>query len=169
MVDHPIDDPVGGRGAGGDADPAVGLDIDCGEFFGGLDVEGGFPLEFRELRKAPGVGAVPAADDEDGVGSGGERLDLGLALLGGIADRLEDDRLGEPLPDAADDRRVLLHALRRLGDDAHPSRVGEAATSSGDADDDPCLAGKAQQAVHLRVLAVPGDQDRVIPRTHVSG
>jgi len=24
MVDHPIDDPVGGRGAGGDADAAVG-------------------------------------------------------------------------------------------------------------------------------------------------
>ena len=33
---------------------------------------------------------------------------------------------GEPLPDAADDGRVLLQALRRLGDDAYLREVGEA-------------------------------------------
>ena len=91
MVHYPVDDPVGSRGPGGDADPAVRFDIDLPQLFGGLDVEGGFSLEFRELRQPPGVGAVQAADDENGVRSGRERLDFGLSFRRGVADGIENE------------------------------------------------------------------------------
>ena len=101
------------------------------------------------------------ADDEDGVRFGGERLDLRLAFLRRIADRVEDDRVREPLPDAPADGRVLLHVLGRLGDDADLPKLGKPRHLFRRSQDNARIARKAEQPVHLRMFPVPGDQDRV--------
>ena len=123
-------------------------------------MEGGLSLEFSELCQAPRVGAVQAADDENGVRSGSEGLDFGLSLLRGVADGIENDRLGALLSDAVGDGGVFFHTLRRLGDDTDLAKFREILRLFEGAEDDSRLTGKTQQAVHLRVLPVPGDQNR---------
>ena len=116
------------------------------------------------LRQAPGLGAVAASHDEHGVHSAGQLLDLGLAFLRGVADRVEDDRLGDAPADLFDDGPVLVQALRRLGHNAGLLHDRQAVRFLAAADDDAAPVGIAQEAVHLGVFRVAYDDNPVVPR-----
>jgi hypothetical protein len=133
---------------------AVGADVDPFNSTSASICKEGVPWSLATLQ-TPGFGAVAAADDKDGIRFGGEGLDLRLAFLRGVADGVKDDRLGKFLPDPPNDRGELLDALRRLGDDTHLLKFGEAFDILRGAQDDPPLPGKTQKAIHFGMFPVP--------------
>ena len=115
-----------------------------------------------ELREAGGVGAVAAADDHDDVDLVGQLAGGALALLGGVADGVEDEQLARHGRERGRERRQVGARLRRLHDDADaPAAQALERQPGGVLDDDRVRAGEALETDHLRVVALAQDHDGV--------
>jgi hypothetical protein len=89
-----LDKVIRGGGAGGEADSVFGLKPVWIEIRGGLDVVDARAVAGAGLHEFAGVVAVGAADDDDDVATGGEFLGGDLALLGGLADGVDETDFG---------------------------------------------------------------------------
>ncbi len=82
--EHRVDDLVGGRGSGGDADRAGEV---VGEFVGPVDPDHPWAAGLLgQLDEGPGVGAVGRADHDDGVAVVDQLEQRPLAVGGGEAE-----------------------------------------------------------------------------------
>src|SRR5207248_10484865 len=89
--------------------------------------EGGPAVGAGQLGQAHAVGAVAAAQHDDGVGLGDQLLDRLLAVLGGVADvvaRGADD-VGEPAAQGVDDALGVVDAEGGPGEVGDPGAGGQ--------------------------------------------
>ena len=130
--EHRVDDLVGGRGSGGDADRAGEV---VGEFVGPVDPDHPWAAGLLgQLDEGPGVGAVGRADHDDGVAVADQVEQRPLAVGGGEAEVATARRpQGRPaFVGGIQDTGPVAVAERRLGEDRHVfAEVGECVDLGG--------------------------------------
>ena len=125
LADQILDEPLGRRCAGGDAEGAYAVEPRQIERFGAVDQMARRARRFADLAQAIRVRAVLRAHDQDQVDFPSERAHRRLAVLRGVADvpGVGPDDLREAGSEGCDDVPRIVHAQRRLGDEGQPLRV----------------------------------------------
>jgi hypothetical protein len=128
LVEDLADGFVEGGGAGGDADGGGVAEPKGIEFIGGGDVVGGGAEGAGLLDELGGVVGVVTADDDDDFVLAGEGIEGGLAVLGGLADGIDEADFGGGMAaaDLFDEGLDEIDGLGGLGDDAEAGVEGEA-------------------------------------------
>ncbi len=124
----------------------------------GLHVVGGDTGPLGDLHQPLGIAAVAAPHHHQGLSLPGQFLDLGLAGGGGVADGIENLRLGKPGGNLLDPGLKLGLALGGLGHHDQLVKVRQVGHILGGGYYVTPFLGVAQQAPNLRVVGVPHDQ-----------
>ncbi len=118
----------------------------------------GIPVALGDLHQPLGIAAVAPPHHHQGLRLPGQFLDLGLAGGGGIADGIENLRLGKPGRNFLDPGLELGLALGGLGHHDQLVQVRQVRHIPGGGHHVAPGLGVAQQAPDLRMVGVPHDQ-----------
>jgi hypothetical protein len=157
-----LDDPVGCRSAGGDADTPHSGEPFRFEFLLGFHMTGGNAAPLADLCQTLGIAAVLPPDDNDGIHGLRQSLDLGLPFLGRVADGVEHLVMGAGRGNPAAGIFEHLGVLGCLGDQNRPVKDLLFLQGFHRGDHVAALSGTSQQSHHLGMIRIP-QYDDVIP------